>query len=347
MTEKILNIAIVGAGMVAKTHLLAIADLPGKIRLSGIYSRTRKNASLLAKYAQELMDIPIQQYSSIDEIADDPSIDFVIVLTPPNARLNIIKTLTKKGKAILMEKPIERTLQAAENIVEICQVADVKLGIVFQHRTRVASQKLSAMIKQNAFGKLCIVDVMVPWWRQQTYYNEQGRGTYERDGGGVLISQAIHTLDLMLSLTGDVSQVHAMARTSALHQMESEDYVTAGLEFTNGAIGSLLATTANFPGAMETIALHFEKAVVKLKTGELKISWHDGRTEYFGGESTSGGGADPMAFTHEWHQAIIEDFADSLNENKAPLITGHEGLKVHRLIDALVKSSAQKRAINL
>ena len=347
MQDKQLNIALIGTGMVAKTHLLAIADLKGKVHLSGVFSRSSANAEKFAKDAQELLGKEIKQYQSVEEIADDPEVDFVILLTPPNARIEITKTLAEKGKAILMEKPIERTLQAAEQIVEICQSANVKLGIVFQHRTRAASQKLADLMRANTFGKLCIVDVCVPWWREQAYYDEPGRGTYARDRGGVLISQAIHSLDLMLSLTGDVTQVQAMARTSALHKMESEDYVSAGLEFSNGAIGSLLATTANFPGDTEAIVLHFEKAVAELKTGELKISWHDGKTEHFGNETTSGGGADPMAFTHEWHQAIIEDFADSLLQNKDPLVTGKEGLKVHKLIDALVRSSAQKCAIKL
>lgn len=167
----------------------------------------------------------------------------------------------------------------------------------------------------------------MPWWRAQSYYDEPGRGTLARDGGGVLISQAIHTIDLALSLTGPVARVQAMAATTRFHRMETEDYVSAGLRFKNGAVGSLVASTASFPGAAESILLHFDNASLRLASGLLHLDWRDGRQETFGGAAAgTGGGADPMAFTHEWHKGVFDDFADAISSGRPPVVTGEAAL---------------------
>ncbi len=187
----------------------------------------------------------------------------------------------------------------------------------------------------------------MPWWREQNYYDQPGRGTYARDGGGVLISQAIHTLDLALTFTGPVMRVQAMAATTRLHQMESEDFVTCGLHFASGAVGSVVASTASFPGGAESIVLHGTKGSARLISGRLELMFRDGTTETIGSAAATGGGADPMAFTHAWHQAILEDFAAAITKGRAPACTGREALAVHDLIEAMVQSSRDGRAINL
>ncbi|PUB18508.1 Gfo/Idh/MocA family protein [Yoonia sediminilitoris] len=345
--QPISTVAIIGAGMVAKTHVLALADLQEKVRLGGVFSRTAENAATLAAKATADCGYPVATYPSIDAICADNTIDWVIVLTPPNARTEIVSRLAAAGKAILLEKPIERDLEAATHIVETCENAGVPLGVVFQHRMRQASRDMAALVAGGDLGALAIAEVIVPWWREQSYYDEPGRGTYARDGGGVLISQAIHSLDLMLSLTGPVAEVQTMAHTTILHEMEAEDYVTAGLRFANGAAGSLIASTALFPGAAESITLHFEQCVATLQSGELRLKWRDGRTELRGESTATGGGADPMAFTHAWHRDVIADFADSLRTRTAPAVTGRDALHVHGLITALLQSSDLKRAISV
>jgi predicted dehydrogenase len=212
---------------------------------------------------------------------------------------------------------------------------------------RAASLKAADLVTSGALGGLGLAEITVPWWREQSYYDEPGRGSYARDGGGVLISQAIHTIDLALSLAGPVAQVQAMMATTRFHQMESEDFATAGLRFANGAVGSLVASTASFPGGAETISLHFDKASVHLGSGVLTVRWRDGREEQFGATATTGGGADPMAFTHEWHQAIIEDFADALIEERAPVASGRAALAAHHLIDAIARSASEGRIMEV
>jgi len=278
------------------------------------------------------------EYASVDEIASDPEIVFVILTTPPNARAEIVKTLASAGKHILMEKPVERTLDAAIALVETCEAAGVTLGVMLQHRARPSVDELRRIVETAALGDLRMVEVSVPWWRPQSYYDEPGRGTYQRDGGGVLVSQAIHTLDLMLSLTGPVADVTAMTATTGFHDMESEDFVSGGLRFANGAVGQVFTTTASFPGRGETITLHYANGSAHLDTNLLTIDWQDERRENFGAATTSGAGADPMAFTSDWHRAVIEDFDDAIRTGRAPLVSGREALGVHRLIAALEKS---------
>lgn len=326
-----MRIALVGVGMVAQTHVDAIQASRKNLSLRGVCARRRTNARAFADKNGGL-DV----FASIEEITPENT-DFVLIATPPNARVPLIDHFCKIGMPILLEKPIERTLAVATEIVEQCEAADIPLGIVFQHRTRDAVATLRD--KMEKLGLLALVEIHVPWWRDQSYYDEPGRGTLEQDGGGVLMTQAIHTLDLALSLTDQVARVQAMARTTSLHIMEAEDTVTAGLEFQSGATGTLFATTASFPGGKESITLHGENGVARLEGNALTITWRDGNTEAFGVTEATGGGADPMAFSFGWHQAIIEDFAGALRANRPPLITGREALKAHALIDALIRSS--------
>lgn len=347
MTRNKAGLAVIGTGMVSGIHLQSIADLSDFVHLSGVLSRTPDAARAFAQKAKKTCGYDIEIYPTIDEICSDQNVDFVLILTPPNARMGFVERLARNGKSILMEKPMERTSMAARRIVEICETHNVQLGVVFQHRVRVASRKLAQLRTDGALGDLVFAEARVPWWRDQSYYDETGRGTYDRDGGGVLISQAIHTLDLMLSFTGQVIEVQAMAHTTALHDMEAEDHVTAALRFENGAVGSLIATTANFPGEAESLTLHFTNAVAKLKAGVLTLNWRDGRAQRFGETTTTGGGADPMAFTHEWHRDVILDFVEALRHDRAPLVTGRIALKVQELIDAMIRSSNEKRTVVL
>lgn len=342
-----MKVAVIGLGMVAETHFRALADLEPDIMLAGIFARDPVKAAAYAEKITPIMGKTPQVYTDLNAIACDDSLDFVILCTPPNARLDIVRTLAAAGKHILMEKPVERDSTAAAQIVGICADAGITLGIVFQHRMRESSRMLATLLAEGTLGPVALAEIAVPWWRDQSYYDEPGRGTYARDGGGVLISQAIHTLDLALSLLGPVTQVQAMACTSTLHKMEAEDFVTAGLTFQSGAIGSLTASTASFPGGAEKITLHCANASVVLASGQLAIHWRDGRTEVRGAAAGTGGGADPMAFTHAWHQAIIADFAQALETGRKPVASGEDALHVHRLIDAIVASSRNARTVYL
>lgn len=336
------GIGVVGAGMAAKPHALALQALKDQIEVRGVW---RRDAAALNAFCEQYDFPPAQDFEAM---LADPALDAVLILTPPNAREALVAAAADAGKHVLMEKPVERTTEAAARIVEICEKSGVTLGIIFQHRFRAASKALAEKVASGELGKLFAAHLVVPWWRPQAgYYDKPGRGTFAQDGGGVLITQAIHSLDLMLSLTGPVKAVTALAATTGFHRMETEDFVAGGLEFANGAVGALMATTANFPGSAESLTLNFEKASATLTGGNLSLKWFDGREETVGEASNSGAGADPMAFPFDWHMAQIADFADAVETGRQPVSTGRTALEVHRLIDALIASSREGRRVSL
>lgn len=336
------GLGVVGAGMGAKPHGLALQSLSDQIKVTGVYRRDREQ---LTRFC-EAYGLPAAD--SFEAILADPETEAVLVLTPPNAREEIIAAAAAAGKAVLMEKPVERTLAAAERIIALCDAAGVKHGVIFQHRFRRASKLLAEAVAEGQYGALAAVHLVVPWWRpQQGYYDQPGRGTLAQDGGGVLITQAIHSLDLMLSLCGDVAAVTAMTATTRLHQMETEDFATAGLEFANGAAGALMATTASFPGGAESLTLNFERATAILAAGTLTVRTLDGETIVEGEASEGGGGADPMAFPFDWHAAQITEFAEAVRAGRQPLSNGHTAIKVHRLIDAMMRSAKEGRRVEV
>jgi UDP-N-acetyl-2-amino-2-deoxyglucuronate dehydrogenase len=339
-----MQVVLIGLGMVADMQAAALRATGGNIRLAGIHTRTVER---MQEFADRQDGRKPRLYTSLAEIADDPDIDFVIVATPPNARREIVECLADAGKGILLEKPIERTFSNARSLVEYCAAAGVNMGVILQHRMRPAAQQLHNILASGALGEIATVETNVPWWRPPSYYDVEGRGTYARDGGGVLITQGIHTLDLMLSFAGPVAQVQALTATSALHDMEGEDFASAGLVFKSGALGSVMATTASYPGRSEQIVLNCTKGTAVLNATTLSIHHRSGKVEKFGEVADTGGGSDPMAFTHEWHQLIIEDFADSMTIGGEPFVTGREALHVQALIDAIQMSSTKGRIVDV
>ncbi len=332
---KPVRLVVIGLGMATKPHLEALTDPACLIEVSGIYNRTHAKAEAVAeRYGYRI-------FNSLEEIAADPEVEGVIITTPPDQRREIVEVMAKAGKHILMEKPVERSVAGARHLVEICEKHGVQFGIVLQHRFRAGAKRLNSLVASGALGKIALVRVEVPWWRDQSYYDTPGRGTLARDGGGVLISQAIHVLDLMLSVVGPAKTVQAFCTTTSLHKMETEDFATTGIQFVSGAVGSVVATTATFPGSQESIIIDGTKGTAELRSGRLQVNWRDGRKEETGELSGTGGGADPMAFPCDWHKELMADFAMAIRNNRAPRINGREALKVHALIDAITRSSTE------
>ena len=224
--------------------------------------------------------------------------------------------------------------------------AGVALGVVLQHRHKPAVERLSEIMRSGELGTPVGASAGVRLWRSQSYYDDPGRGTRARDGGGVLITQAIHTLDVLLSLAGDPSEVMAFAATTPVHVMESEDIVCAAVRWRTGAYGVIEATTAAYPGAAERIELIGTRGTATLLGTALEAKWHDGRHETFAADGSSGGtGADPMAFPHDYHRSVWRDFLKAVRTEREPRVSGEEALRVHRLIDALLASAASGAAV--
>jgi len=336
------RIALIGLGMAVAPHARSLIDLKDRVEVACAFSPSEGRRKAFGE------KFPFPLADSLDAILTDKSIDAVAILTPPNTHLDLVKKCAEAGKHILLEKPLDVSTQRAVALVDAAANAGVTLGVVLQHRFRPAGLKLRDMLAAGELGKIVGCSTVIRLWRPQSYYDVEGRGTMARDGGGVLITQGIHTLDLMLSLAGPIAEVSAYATTSSVHRMETEDMVAAAVRYANGAFGTIDATTAAYPGFAERIEIIGERATASLVGSDLTVAHHDGRTTELKTEYGAGGtGADPMAFPHDWHRSVIADFLDALDGRRAPMVSGDEALKVHRLIDALLEAGTSGQRVKV
>ena len=323
------RVGLVGLGMAVTPHAKSLLDLKERVEVAYAYSRSEGRRTAFAqRFAFPLCD-------RLEKILDDRSVVAVLILTPPNTHLELVSRFAAAGKHVLLEKPLEISTARAEQLVK--SSSGVKLGVVLQHRFRPAAEKLREVI--GDLGKLVSASASIPNWRPQTYYEQPGRGTKARDGGGVLLTQGIHTLDLLLSFAGEAAEVKSFSTTTPVHRMETEDLVSAAVRWKSGALGVVHATTAAFPGFAERIELIGTRGTALLQGTELQVRFVDGKSIDVKTEAGGGGtGADPMAFPHDWHRGVLQDFLDAIERDRQPRVNGAEALKVHRFIDALLQT---------
>lgn len=323
------RVGLVGLGMAVTPHAKSLLDLKERVEVAYAFSPSGERRAQFAKrFAFPLCD-------RLEKILDDRSVVAVLILTPPNTHLELVSRFAAAGKHVLLEKPLEISTARAEQLVKSSSA--VKLGVVLQHRFRPAAEKLREVI--GDLGKLVSASASIPNWRPQTYYEQPGRGTKARDGGGVLLTQGIHTLDLLLSFAGEAAEVKSFSTTTPVHRMETEDLVSAAVRWKSGALGVVHATTAAFPGFAERIELIGTRGTALLQGTELQVRFVDGKSIDVKTEAGGGGtGADPMAFPHDWHRGVLQDFLDAIERDRQPRVNGAEALKVHRFIDALLQT---------
>jgi UDP-N-acetyl-2-amino-2-deoxyglucuronate dehydrogenase len=328
------RLAVIGLGMASAPHAKSLADLSDRVEMVAAFSPSAGRRQAFSEtYGFATVD-------DIDAIFSDASIDAVMLLTPPNTHLALVRRAAAAGKHVLLEKPLETSLERAEALVAAAEAGEVKLGIVLQHRFRPVSVALAKIINEGRLGTLVSASARLHNWRPQSYYDQPGRGTKARDGGGVLLTQAIHTLDLLISLVGLPVETIAYATTSPIHRMETEDLAMGAIRFENGAIGSISATTCAYPGFPDAVDIIGTNGMARLDGAQLSVQFHDGTDFSMTDDAVGGGaGADPMAFPHYHHRAVLADFLDAIELDRTPLVTGREALKVHRLIGAMLLSS--------
>jgi predicted dehydrogenase len=315
--------------MAVTPHAKSLLDLKDRVQVAYAFS---PSAERRRKFAERFA---FPQCDRLETILADRSVGAVLVLTPPNTHLEIVERCAAAGKHVLLEKPLEVSTARAEELVRKC--SRVKLAVVLQHRFRPAAEKLRERLSD--VGQLVSASAAIPNWRPQSYYDQPGRGTRSRDGGGVLLTQAIHTLDLFLSFVGEPVEVKSFVTTTPVHRMETEDLAVAALRFKSGALGTVHATTAAYPGFPERIELIGARGTAMLEGTSLRMQFSDGTSFEMKTESGAGGtGADPMAFPHDWHRGVLTDFLDAIESNREPRVSGAEALKVHRFIDQLLRS---------
>ncbi len=336
-----MRIGLIGLGMAVQPHMLAIRDLEaaGRVRFIGGFSPSAaRRGAFAARW-----DAPV--FATQARLIE--ASDLVLVLAPPGAHLDGVRATVAAGRHVLVEKPLERTLARAERLVQSAREANVTLGVVFQHRFRPASLRLSQAIASGELGELLSCSASIRWWRDSAYFAQPGRGMLERDGGGVLLTQAIHTLDLLLHLAGPVAQVAGFARTSPLRAIDTEDIATAALRFANGALGVVDATTVAEPGFPERVEIAGTGGSAVLAAERLELHVKGKPVEVLDRGAAGGGGADPMAFDHGPHRAMLTEIVDAIEGGRRPMNAGETGLGVIRLIEAVLRSAGSGAFVNL
>jgi predicted dehydrogenase len=319
--------------MGAGPHFKSLHDLAAEAEVVWVHAR---DAARLAVAQLPHGATPTTQ---LEDILEDTSVRAVLVLTPPNTHLALVQRLARAGKHVLVEKPLEIDLARAQSLVQVCESQGVMLAVMLQHRLRQAATSLRALLNAGELGQLVSASASVRWWRPQSYYDAPGRGTLARDGGGVLMTQAIHTLDLLLSYTGLPARVMGLASTSPVHTLEGEDCACALLHYADGAMATVQATTAAYPGFPERLELNGTLGSASLEAGLLQVAFMNGQTLSVGGPQDSGGGADPMAFDHAAHRAVLTDFMDAIRQGREPAVTGRSALAAQQVIEAIMASA--------
>lgn len=336
------RVALIGLGMAVTPHAKSLVDLKNSVEVAWAMSPSEgRRQAFAAKF-------PFPTTGDLEPILADPSITVVGLLTPPNTHLELVAQLTRAGKHVLLEKPLDVTTERSRQVVAAGQESGKTIGVVLQHRFKPAAEKLADLLRSGRLGAIVSCSTRIPWWRPQSYYDEPGRGTLARDGGGVLITQGVHVLDLMLSLAGPVAEVCGYAATTPVHRMETEDYACAAVRYANGAMGVIEATTANYPGDAERIEFIGTKGTALISGYGYSARFHDGSHETFSPPQEScGGGADPMAFPHDLHLAVWRDFIDAVQNHRQPRIPAAEALQVHHLVDAMLEAGRSDRKVKV
>ena len=342
MTKK-LKIGIIGIGTIADVHAQAI-KASKNMELLSAFSRNQEKARLFG----EKYDILC--YTDWNKFIEDPELDVVSICTPNGIHLDYGEKAANAKKHVIVEKPIEVTLERAQKLIDLCNNNDVQLAIIYQSRFMDNMTELKDFIDNNGLGKLFMGDASIKWYRSQAYYDSGAwRGTLDLDGGGVLINQAIHTVDLLQWLMGDVATIFGQTDTFT-HNLEGEDNAIATLRYKNGAIGVIQASTSVQPSQSRRIEIHGEKGSVLIDGDTIKISMtEDNPTkDNTQNEPPGSGSSSPMdGFSFEPHKRQFEAIAEAIQNNKTPPVSGVESLKSLAIVLGVYESARTNTIIQL
>jgi predicted dehydrogenase len=344
-----LGFGIVGCGMIAGFHAKAINEIDGAHLVACQSRRMEAAESFAAEHGGKA-------YAELADLLADDSIDVITVCTPSGAHLDPAVAAANAGKHVIVEKPLEVTTERCDKIIDACRKNGVTLSTIFPSRFHDSSILLKKAVDDGRFGTLTLGDAYVKWFRTQEYYDSgQWRGTWELDGGGALMNQAIHSVDLLLWLMGDVAEVSAQSATLAHERIEVEDVVTASLKFKNGALGVIEATTAAFPGMLKKIEIHGNQGSAVIEEEDIK-TWQFAQEQpddqaiiekYASMTETGGGAADPAAIGHAAHAKQFADVVNAINNGSALKIDGAEGRRSVEVILAIYEAARTGKRISI
>ena len=341
MSEKEkLKFAIVGAGTISIYHVLALQQVPGAELITFFES----NEANVNNFKQKF-NVPFT--ASYEKLLANPDIDVMDITLPSGLHSEFGIKAAKAGKHVIVEKPIDITLEKADALIDTCKESGVTLGIISQMRFTDDILKLRKYIEEGKLGTLFEGDAYIKWYRSQAYYeSSKWRGTWALDGGGSFINQAIHFIDLLLFVMGPVKWVSAKTRTVA-HEIEVEDIGMAMVEFCNGCHGVIQASTAIFPGLPARLEIHGTKGTVIFEGDRISFLHLEGEEAQSVREIDKGGAALSTAIDIDPFVRQYEDIIHAIHEKREPRVSGTEARRALQLIMAIYQSSKEGRAVNL
>ncbi len=341
---------IVGLGLIADFHARTIKEMRDG-RLVACFSRDKaKTEAFAGKYH-------CQAYSSLAAFLKHPGLDIVNICTPSGAHLEPALLAAEAGKHLMIEKPLEISLNRCDQIIRACEKNGVQCSGIFQSRFFPLSRMIKNAIQKGRFGQLVLCDAYVKWQRSQSYYDEGGwHGTWHLEGGGALMNQSIHAVDLLYYFAGEIREVFACTDTIGHRGIEVEDNAVAVLKFKNNALGVIEGSTSVYPGFLKRIEISGTEGSIIMEEEALKVWNFKEREEadqkimrqFLISKNASGGGvSDPAAISHQGHKRQFEDMVEALTKGRKPLIDGAEARKAVEIVLAIYQSARNKRVIHL
>lgn len=336
-----MKVGIIGTGAIARMHAKAYRNIGFRL-VSCTNTTPARGRHFAAETGAEFV-------STDEELCRRADIDFVDVCMFPAYRLRAVELCAAHHKHVLVQKPMAVDLGTAERMVATARDAGIQLGVVSQHRFDDSILFLKRALGAGRLGRIIQTDAYVKWYRSSEYYSRPIKGSWHVEGGGALITQAIHQVDLLLHLIGTVDEVMAMWQLGGTHAIESEDSVSALLRYASGAIGVIQASTSLWPGYPERIEIHGTKGTA-IVTGDQLTAW-DVRDDT--GEpapiaqNASSGASDPMAISLTPFERQFLDFGEACREGRAPACSGEDGYRALELVRAIYTSCADGRRVSL
>jgi UDP-N-acetyl-2-amino-2-deoxyglucuronate dehydrogenase len=342
-----IGFGIIGCGNISTIHAKAIQAIP-EARLRAFHSHSQPKAEKMAQ------QYGVEFESNLDRFLERQDIQAVSICTPSGTHTELGIKAAAAGKHVVVEKPIDVTVEKARRLIEACQHARVKLSVIFQARFLPAVQILKSAIDRNRLGRIIVGDAYVKWYRTREYYEAaRWRGTLALDGGGALINQSIHSIDLLQHFVGPVASVFGFAEKKLHPYIEAEDTAVAVLKFKNGALGVVEGATSIAPGFSRRVEIHGEKGSVILDGNDI-AAWNltdageeEEALSRLKERDLSNGASDPMALDISGHRRQMEDLIAAIRQDRPPMIDGAEGLKALELVLAIYRSAREKVLIEL
>src|SRR5581483_7026165 len=336
-----MRVGMIGAGAISHKHVQAYRNIGFQVTVCTDIN-PESGRSFADRYDCEFV-------RTYEEVCSHPKVDYVDVCTFPDFRLQPLRACAESGKHIQVQKPIATNLETAREMIEVARRAGIQLGVVSQHRFDDSIQFLKRAIPEGRLGKVLQADAYVKWYRTPAYYSRKIKGSWSTEGGGALINQAIHQVDMLLYLVGGVSQVFAYWQLGAMHQIESEDVVDALLRFDSGATGVIQASTAFWPGYTERLEISGTKGTAVV-SGDKLTTWdvqNDSGEPAPIAREVSSGASDPMAISLAPFERQFRDFGEAIRTGRPPLSSGEDGYRALELVISVYESCRRGRQIDL